>query len=181
MIPTAFLQAWSVQAPWPDSRQIEQDLFISRALCDLFNAPALKDKIAFRGGTAIHSSSRCAFRKTSTWCKFRPSPSLRRSTRSAKHCRGLENFSESRQSTNVTIKPIIAPALVHAIEQLAIEREYRNRRQGSQPERVRSNPAQRTHAAGCTEHASRSGGTAYSRQFGIVASTAIPTSQESAR
>lgn len=54
MIPTAFLQAWSVTAPWPDLRQVEQDLIISRALCDLFNAPALKDKIAFRGGTAIH-------------------------------------------------------------------------------------------------------------------------------
>ena len=54
MIPTAFLQAWSVKAPWPDLRQVEQDLIISRALCDLFNAPALNDKIAFRGGTAIH-------------------------------------------------------------------------------------------------------------------------------
>ncbi len=54
MIPTAFLQAWSVKAPWPDLRQAEQDLIISRALCDLFNASALKDKIAFRGGTAIH-------------------------------------------------------------------------------------------------------------------------------
>ena len=49
MIPTAYLQAWSVKAPWPDLRQVEQDLIISRALCDLFNAPALKDKLAFRG------------------------------------------------------------------------------------------------------------------------------------
>jgi len=54
MIPTAFLQAWSVKSPWPDLRQVEQDLIISRALCDLFNAQSLKDKIAFRGGTAIH-------------------------------------------------------------------------------------------------------------------------------
>lgn len=54
MIPTAYLQAWSVKAPWPDLRQVEQDLIISRALCDLFNTPALKDNIAFRGGTAIH-------------------------------------------------------------------------------------------------------------------------------
>ncbi len=54
MIPAAFLQGWSVEAPWPDLRQVEQDLIISRALRDLFNAPALKDKIAFRGGTAIH-------------------------------------------------------------------------------------------------------------------------------
>ena len=41
-------------APWPDRRQVEQDLIICRALCDLFNAPALAGKIAFRGGTAIH-------------------------------------------------------------------------------------------------------------------------------
>ena len=54
MIPSAYIQAWSAKAPWPDSRQVEQDLIICRALCDLFNAPALKGKIAFRGGTAIH-------------------------------------------------------------------------------------------------------------------------------
>ena len=54
MIPSAHLQAWSSHAPWPDPRQIEQDLIISRALCDLFNTPALADTLAFRGGTAIH-------------------------------------------------------------------------------------------------------------------------------
>lgn len=54
MIPSAYIQAWSAKAPWPNSWQVEQDLIISRALCDLFNAPALKGKIAFRGGTAIH-------------------------------------------------------------------------------------------------------------------------------
>jgi predicted nucleotidyltransferase component of viral defense system len=43
-----------MKAPWPDLRQVEQDLIISRALCDLFNAPELAGKIAFRGGTAIH-------------------------------------------------------------------------------------------------------------------------------
>jgi len=54
LIPRAYIQAWSTRAQWPDLRQIEQDLIISRALCDLFNAPALKGRIAFRGGTAIH-------------------------------------------------------------------------------------------------------------------------------
>lgn len=54
MIPQAYLQAWSATAPWPDFRQIEQDLIICRVLCDLFNAPALRGKIAFRGGTAIN-------------------------------------------------------------------------------------------------------------------------------
>ena len=54
MIPLSHIQEWSAITPWPDSRQIEQDLIISRALCDLFNAPALAGAVAFRGGTAIH-------------------------------------------------------------------------------------------------------------------------------
>lgn len=54
MIPNAYLQEWSAHAPWPDPRQIEQDLIISRALCDIFNSPKLADVIAFRGGTAIN-------------------------------------------------------------------------------------------------------------------------------
>lgn len=54
MIPTSYLTEWSTHAPWPDQRQIEQDLIICRALCDLFNSDPLKGKVAFRGGTAIH-------------------------------------------------------------------------------------------------------------------------------
>jgi predicted nucleotidyltransferase component of viral defense system len=54
LIPQAYLQAWRSHAPWPDLRQVEQDLVICRALCDLFNNPFLRDKIAFRGGTAIN-------------------------------------------------------------------------------------------------------------------------------
>ncbi len=54
MIPASYIQEWSSKAPWPDSRQVEQDLIISRVLCDLFNSPALEGKIAFRGGTAIN-------------------------------------------------------------------------------------------------------------------------------
>lgn len=54
MIPASYLQEWSAKTPWPDRRQVEQDLIICRALCDLFNSPALAGKIAFRGGTAIH-------------------------------------------------------------------------------------------------------------------------------
>ncbi len=54
MIPASYIQEWSTKAPWPDSRQVEQDLIIARALCDLFNSPALAGKIAFRGGTAIN-------------------------------------------------------------------------------------------------------------------------------
>jgi hypothetical protein len=54
MIPAAHLQQWAATAPWPERRQVEQDLVISRVLVDLFTTPGLADKIAFRGGTAIH-------------------------------------------------------------------------------------------------------------------------------
>jgi predicted nucleotidyltransferase component of viral defense system len=54
LIPQAHIQAWRKHAPWPNTAQVEQDLIICRALCDLFNAPALAERIAFRGGTAIH-------------------------------------------------------------------------------------------------------------------------------
>ena len=54
MIPQAHIQAWRASAPWPNASQVEQDLIICRALCDLFSSPALSGKVAFRGGTAIH-------------------------------------------------------------------------------------------------------------------------------
>jgi predicted nucleotidyltransferase component of viral defense system len=54
LIPIAYLREWTEHAPWPDLRQVEQDLIICRALCDLFNSEPLQGKIAFRGGTAIH-------------------------------------------------------------------------------------------------------------------------------
>lgn len=54
MIPQSYLRAWSAEVPWPDLRQVEQDLIICRALCDLFNADTLRGRIAFRGGTAIN-------------------------------------------------------------------------------------------------------------------------------
>lgn len=54
MIPIAHIQQWTAHAPWPDLRQVEQDLIISRALCDLFGSKQLRGKIAFRGGTAIN-------------------------------------------------------------------------------------------------------------------------------
>ncbi len=54
MIPQAHIQAWRASAPWPNASQVEQDLIICRALCDLFSSSALAGKVAFRGGTAIH-------------------------------------------------------------------------------------------------------------------------------
>lgn len=54
MIPIAHLNAWARHAVWPDFRQVEQDLIISRVLCDLFNDEFLASRLAFRGGTAIN-------------------------------------------------------------------------------------------------------------------------------
>ena len=54
MIPQANILEWSERAPWPAPRQIEQDLIICRALCDIFNDPFLAQRLAFRGGTAIN-------------------------------------------------------------------------------------------------------------------------------
>jgi len=54
VIPLAHIQEWAATAPWRDSRQVEQDLIICRALYDIFNEPFLAERLAFRGGTAIH-------------------------------------------------------------------------------------------------------------------------------
>ena len=54
MIPSAYIQEWAKTTPWPDARQVEQDLIICRALCDIFDEPYLAERLAFRGGTAIH-------------------------------------------------------------------------------------------------------------------------------
>jgi predicted nucleotidyltransferase component of viral defense system len=54
VIPRDHIQTWSAVTPWRERRQVEQDLIISRALCDIFSEPFLADRLAFRGGTAIH-------------------------------------------------------------------------------------------------------------------------------
>ena len=54
MIPLNYIQEWRNHAPWSDMAQVEQDLIISRAICDLFNCTRLQGKVAFRGGTARH-------------------------------------------------------------------------------------------------------------------------------
>lgn len=45
---------WIPNAPWPSMSQVEQDLYINRALIEIFSHPLLKEKLAFRGGTALH-------------------------------------------------------------------------------------------------------------------------------
>ncbi|MCG6537410.1 MAG: nucleotidyl transferase AbiEii/AbiGii toxin family protein [Syntrophales bacterium LBB04] len=54
MIPKADIVAWRRFAPWINDAQVEQDLIISRALVAIFNSPFLAERLAFRGGTALH-------------------------------------------------------------------------------------------------------------------------------
>jgi predicted nucleotidyltransferase component of viral defense system len=54
MIPKAFITAWRKKAPWQEDFQVEQDLLIERALMAIFSEPFLKERLAFRGGTALH-------------------------------------------------------------------------------------------------------------------------------
>ena len=54
MIPTQNIVAWGNVAPWTETRQIEQDLIISRALVEIFSDPILRDELRFRGGTALN-------------------------------------------------------------------------------------------------------------------------------
>jgi len=54
MIPQAYIAAWRKKAPWQEDFQVEQDLIIERALMAIYDAPYLKERLAFRGGTALH-------------------------------------------------------------------------------------------------------------------------------
>ena len=54
MIPKADIVAWRQFAPWVNDAQVEQDLIISRAIVAIFQNPVLAERLAFRGGTALH-------------------------------------------------------------------------------------------------------------------------------
>lgn len=54
MIPQSYITAWRKQASWQENYQVEQDLIIHRALVDLFKDDFIKERWAFRGGTALH-------------------------------------------------------------------------------------------------------------------------------
>lgn len=53
MISKEYIQAWKANAPWTNSAQVEQDLIISRALCELYSEQKIRDTLAFRGGTSL--------------------------------------------------------------------------------------------------------------------------------
>lgn len=54
MLPRSEVLAWRSVAPWDDEGDIEQDLIITRALFDIFHDEWLAERLAFRGGTALH-------------------------------------------------------------------------------------------------------------------------------
>jgi predicted nucleotidyltransferase component of viral defense system len=54
MIPRDFITEWRSFVGWESSDQVEQDLIISRALVEIYRLPFLTQKLAFRGGTALH-------------------------------------------------------------------------------------------------------------------------------
>jgi predicted nucleotidyltransferase component of viral defense system len=54
MIQRAFIVEWRNRAPWATDEQVEQDLLLSRALTEIYLDKELRDKLVFRGGTALH-------------------------------------------------------------------------------------------------------------------------------
>lgn len=54
MIPQAYITEWSQHVPWQTNEQVEQDLVICRALVEIFSDKWLANRLAFRGGTALH-------------------------------------------------------------------------------------------------------------------------------
>ena len=53
MIPQAQILAWHKVAPWQFDFQVEQDLILSRILVEIYNDEFLRDRLLFRGGTAL--------------------------------------------------------------------------------------------------------------------------------
>lgn len=54
MISPAYLTEWSQQCPWTSPAQVEQDLILSRGLVEIYANPVLRERLLFRGGTALH-------------------------------------------------------------------------------------------------------------------------------
>lgn len=54
MIPQTAIIAWRNIAPWGSPDQVEHDLVLSRAICELYTHPSIVKNLVFRGGTALH-------------------------------------------------------------------------------------------------------------------------------
>ena len=54
MIPREDIVAWGTEHPWSEYDQIEQDLLLSQAICEIANDDLLGEELSLRGGTAFH-------------------------------------------------------------------------------------------------------------------------------
>jgi predicted nucleotidyltransferase component of viral defense system len=54
MIPQTQIISWRNHAPWSGLDQVEHDLVISRAICELYQNTIIAENLVFRGGTALH-------------------------------------------------------------------------------------------------------------------------------
>ena len=54
MLPRRYIEEWKEFAPWPEDAQVEQDLVIEKAMLELYSDPFLQERLALRGGTALH-------------------------------------------------------------------------------------------------------------------------------
>ena len=54
MIPYDIITAHAVSHPWPTREQIEQDLLLDQAICEIYQDEFLGAELVFRGGTALH-------------------------------------------------------------------------------------------------------------------------------
>lgn len=54
MIAADSITYWSRVVPWLSGDQVEQDLLLSRLICEISCHPLLGDELVFRGGTCLH-------------------------------------------------------------------------------------------------------------------------------
>ena len=54
MIAEAHVTHWATSAPWATPTQVEQDLLLSRLICEIATDPYLGPELVFRGGTCLH-------------------------------------------------------------------------------------------------------------------------------
>ncbi len=54
MLPKSYIHEWKKFALWSEDSQVEQDLIIEKALLHIFSDSYLRERLALRGGTALH-------------------------------------------------------------------------------------------------------------------------------
>lgn len=54
MIAANAVNAWWADHPWANEDQVEQDLLMTRVAIEIAQHPALRDRLAWRGGTCLH-------------------------------------------------------------------------------------------------------------------------------